>query len=574
MEEKVRKLYNEWLNHELEDDELTEDLRACKDNEEEINDRFYRSLEFGTAGLRGILGAGTNRMNIYTVGLATQGYANFLKKKFARPLVVIGFDSRKNSDVFAKTAATVLAANGVMVQIYNRLLPTPLVSYAIRKLNASGGIMITASHNPSKYNGYKVFGPDGCQIGPDVADVVAAEMNALDPFEDVKNMTLERALMEGKIQFIVENVIETFYDKVLKERIFPEAIRNTELKIVYTPLNGTGNEPVRKTFQRAGYNDVFVVPEQEKPDSDFTTCPYPNPEFREALELGLKYAEEKGADLLIATDPDCDRVGVAVKGYNGYELLTGNEVGVMMLEYIIRGKKEKDCFPKEPVAVTTIVSTPLTDKICEKYGIELKRVLTGFKYIGNEITKLEKVGKQNNYLLGYEESYGYLKGIYVRDKDAVTASLTVAEMAAYYKMKGKSLAEVKNDMYLEYGFFINNTENYAFPGASGIGKMNAIMDKLRSERLDGVTGLRLIRFADYLESYEEKIGGERTAIELPKSNVLCFNFENDFTVLMRPSGTEPKIKFYYTTKGETKQEAEEQYAELSAKIKKYFGFDK
>lgn len=574
MEEKVRKLYNEWLNHELEDDELTEDLRACKDNEEEINDRFYRSLEFGTAGLRGILGAGTNRMNIYTVGLATQGYANFLKKKFARPLVIIGFDSRKNSDVFAKTAATILAANGVMVQIYNRLLPTPLVSYAIRKLNASGGIMITASHNPSKYNGYKVFGSDGCQIGPDVADVVAAEMNALDPFEDVKNMTFERALMEGKIQFIVENVIETFYDKVLKECIFPEAIRNTELKIVYTPLNGTGNEPVRKTFQRAGYNDVFVVPEQEKPDSNFTTCPYPNPEFREALELGLKYAEEKDADLLIATDPDCDRVGVAVKGYNGYELLTGNEVGVMMLEYIIRGKKEKDCFPKEPVAVTTIVSTPLTDKICEKYGVELKRVLTGFKYIGNEITKLEKVGKQNNYLLGYEESYGYLKGIYVRDKDAVTSSLMVAEMAAYYKMKGKSLAEVKNDMYLEYGFFINNTENYAFPGASGIGKMNAIMDKLRSERLEGVTGLRLIRFADYLESYEEKIGGEKTTIDLPKSNVLCFNFENDFTVLMRPSGTEPKIKFYYTTKGETKQEAEEQYAELSAKIKKYCGLDK
>lgn len=573
MEEKVLKLYNEWKNYDLEDEELVEDLRNCENNEDEIFDRFYRSLEFGTAGLRGILGAGTNRMNIYTVGLATQGYANFLKKKYSRPLVIIGFDSRKNSDVFARTAATILAANGVMVQIYNRLLPTPLVSYAIRKLNASGGIMITASHNPSKYNGYKVFGSDGCQIGPDVADVVAEEMNALNPFEDIKNMPFERALMEGKIQFIVENVIETFYDKVLKERIFPEAIQNTELKIVYSPLNGTGNEPVRKTFQRAGYNDVFVVPEQEKPDSNFTTCPYPNPEFREALELGLKYAKERDADILIATDPDCDRVGVAVKSIDGYELLTGNEVGVMMLEYIIRGKKEKDCFPKEPVAVTTIVSTPLTDKICENYGVDLKRVLTGFKFIGNEITKLEKTNKQNNYLLGYEESYGYLKGIYVRDKDAVTSSLMVAEMAAYYKMKGKSLAEVRNDMYLEYGFFINHTDNYAFPGAEGGDKMKAIMERLRSERLEGVTGLRLIHFADYLEQYEENINGERTAIDLPKSNVLCFNFENDFTVLMRPSGTEPKIKFYYTTKGETKEDAEEMYAEMSAKIKKYCGLN-
>ncbi|MEG2001497.1 MAG: phospho-sugar mutase [Clostridia bacterium] len=567
----VDKLFKQWMLAELEDEELQQDLESCQGKQDEVFDRFYKNLEFGTAGLRGILGAGTNRMNIYTVGLATQGYANFLKKNFSHPSVCIGFDSRKNSDVFASRAARIFAANGISVYLYNRLLPTPLVSYGIRKLKTSGGIMITASHNPAQYNGYKVFGDDGCQIGPDVADVVLEEIAKLDMFNDVKIMNFDDAVSKGRIQYIFENVIETFYEKVLNERIFGEAITKTDLRIVYTPLNGTGNEPVRKVLDRAGYKDVLVVPEQEYPDPNFTTCKYPNPEFKEALELGLKYAKEKDADILIATDPDCDRVGIAVKSADGYSLMSGNEVGVMLLEYICRGKIEKDIFPKAPVAVKTIVSTPLTDKICEKYKIDLKDVLTGFKFIGNEITKLEKVGKENNYLFGYEESYGYLKGIYVRDKDAVTASLLIAEMTAYYKMKGKSLDKVRNEMYQEYGYFINNTENYAFPGASGKDKMSDIMNNLRVTRLSGVEGLKLVKFADYEEQYSEVIGASRVPLDFPKSNVLSFSFENDITILMRPSGTEPKIKFYYTTKGETYEQAMEIYKDVSAKMKAFCG---
>ena len=565
----IDKLFKQWMTADLQDHELVADLDSCEGNQEEIFDRFYRSLEFGTAGLRGILGAGTNRMNIYTIGVATQAFANYLKKHYTHPSVVIGFDSRKNSDVFAKHTAQVLAANGIIVHLFNRLLPTPLVSYAVRQLKASGGVMVTASHNPAKYNGYKVFGDDGCQIGPDIADVVYAEMNSLDMFTGVKSMTFEAALSRGRIHFVVENVIETFYEKVLNERIFAEASREVKLSIVYSPLNGTGNEPLKKVFARAGYDDVFIVPEQEYPDSNFTTCPYPNPEMKEAMALGLKYADKRNADLLIATDPDCDRVGVAVRTDKGMELLSGNEVGVMMLEYICRGKLEKQIFPKQPVAVKTIVSTPLTDKICDKYKIDLKNVLTGFKFIGNEITKLEKVGKEGNFLLGYEESYGYLKGIYVRDKDAVTASLMVAEMAAYYKMKGKSLGKVREEMYEEYGYFINNTENYGFEGATGKDKMIEIMNLLRTSRLEGVLDVKLVTFADYEEQYSEYIGRDRVTLDFPKSNVLSFNFENDITVLMRPSGTEPKIKFYYTTKGKTYKESMELYNVVSGKIKEF-----
>ena len=565
----IDKLFKQWMTADLQDSELVADLDNCVGNQDEIFDRFYRSLEFGTAGLRGVLGAGTNRMNIYTVGVATQAFANYLKKHYAHPSVVIGFDSRKNSDVFAKYTARVLTANGILVHLFNRLLPTPLVSYAVRQLKASGGVMVTASHNPAKYNGYKVFGDDGCQIGPEVADVVYAEMNSLDMFNGVKIMPFDTALSKGRIQFVVENVIETFYEKVLNERIFAEANKETKLSIVYSPLNGTGNEPVRKVLARAGYDDVFVVPEQEYPDINFSTCPFPNPEIKEAMELGLKYAEKRRADILIATDPDCDRVGIAVRTEGGMKLLSGNEVGVMMLEYICRGKIEKEIFPKNPVAVKTIVSTPLTDKICEKYNIDLKNVLTGFKFIGNEITKLEKVGKEGNYLLGYEESYGYLKGIYVRDKDAVTAVLMIAEMAAYYKMKGMSLGRVRENMYEEYGYFINNTENYGFEGATGKEKMTEIMNVLRTSRLEGVLDEKLVKFEDYEEQYSEVIGKDRVTLEFPKSNVLSFSFENDITVLMRPSGTEPKIKFYYTTKGKTFDESMEVYHRVSSKIKEF-----
>ncbi len=566
----IDKLFKQWINFKLEDSDLIDDLNIAKDSEEGIFDRFYKNLEFGTAGLRGILGAGTNRMNIYTVGLATQGYANYLNKNYKRPSVVIGYDSRKNSDVFAMRASRIFAANGIKVNLFNRLLPTPLVSYAIRKLKASGGVMVTASHNPAEYNGYKVFFEDGCQIGPEVADVVLDEIAKLDMFKDVKIMDESTALEQGKIQYVVENVIETFYDKVFAERIFPEAGAMADLKIVYTPLNGTGNEPVRKVLAKSGYDKVIVVKEQEHPDPNFTTCKYPNPEFKEALNLGLQTAKAVNADLLIATDPDCDRVGIAVKTDDGFELLTGNEVGVMLLEYIIRGKIEKGTFPKNPVAVRTIVSTPLTDKICEKYGVDLKKVLTGFKFIGNEISKLEKVNKQSSYLLGYEESYGYLKGTFVRDKDAVTASLLIAEMASFYKMKGKSLAMVKDEMYKEYGYFINNTENYAFAGASGKDKMTAIMSNLRKNKLSDLDGYKVVAFQDYLEGYEIDENGKRSEIDLPSSNVLGFKLEGDISVLMRPSGTEPKIKFYYTTTGQTKEKSMEVYDKISKEIKRLY----
>lgn len=566
----INKLFNEWMNADLEDEELLNDLIKIKNNKEEIFDRFYKSLEFGTAGLRGTLGAGINRMNIYTVGHATQAYANFLKKNFSRPSVVIGYDSRKNSDVFSNHASSIFAANGIKVYLFNRLLPTPLVSYAIRDLHASGGIMITASHNPAQYNGYKVFGSDGCQIGPDVADVVSSEMEKINMFSEVKLMNFQSAVEQGRIQYILENLIEDFYKLSLQERIFPEAIERTSLSIVYTPLNGTGNIPVRTVLKSAGYDDVFVVPEQEQPDPNFTTCPFPNPEIRETLELGVKYAKERNADILIANDPDCDRLGVAVKDNNDYILLTGNEVGVMMLEYICRGKIEKEIFPSNPVAVKTIVSTPLTNKICEKYGIDLKDVLTGFKFIGNEITKLEKMGRERDYLLGYEESYGYLKGIYVRDKDAVSSSLMIAEMAAYYKMKGKSLAKVRDEMYKEYGYFINHTDNFYFEGSKGKEKINAIMNNLRDSRLEGVLDEKLIKFVDYEEQYSEEIGKSRIPqTELPKSNVLSFTFDNDITILMRPSGTEPKIKFYYTTKGVTAEAANEIYENISSKLEAF-----
>lgn len=565
-----RKIYQEWCEAGMKTAELVADLKSAEGDEESIKDRFYRDLEFGTAGLRGELGAGTNRMNVYTVSRASRGLCEFLKAEKADFSVGIGYDSRNNSTLFAEVTACVVASEGGTAYLYDRLLPTPLLSYVTRELNLDAGVMVTASHNPAKYNGYKVFGGDGCQIGPEVADVVLEKIDSLDLLSSFdETLNFEALLAEGKIKYVPEKIVDDFYVVALAERIFPEAITKTSLKITYTPLNGTGNEPVRKILAMAGYDDVTVVAEQEMPDGNFTTCSYPNPEFREALELGLRDAKANDSDLLIATDPDADRVGIAVKDGDDYTLLSGNEVGVMLLEYIVRGKIDKGAFPKTPVAVKTIVSTPLTDKICKKYNIDLKDVLTGFKFIGNEITKLEKVGREEDYLLGYEESYGYLKGRYVRDKDAVTASLLIAEMASYYKMKGQSLADVRKDMYEEYGYLLNYTENYSFPGAEGMVEMKGIMDKMREDKFANL-GKKVIAFADYFDGYKvDNVAMTKEVIDFPKSNVLSFSFEDDLKIIIRPSGTEPKIKLYYTVGGKSFDESHENYAEISAVVKKY-----
>ena len=562
-------LFNEWKNAVV-DEELKFDLDFAEKSQDEILDRFYRELDFGTAGLRGILGAGTNRMNLYTISKATRGLGEYLKENFEDVKVVIGYDSRKNSQLFAKLSSVVLASMGAKVYLFDRLLPTPLVSFAIRELSCTAGVMITASHNPAKYNGYKVFGDDGCQIGPEVADVVLAKIGGIDTLKSYdETLNFDDFLAEGKIEYIDESILKKFYSLTLNERVFPEAIEKTSLSITYTPLNGTGNEPVRAVLEMAGYTDVKVVKEQEMPDDTFKTCPYPNPEFKEALALGLRDAKINGSDLLIATDPDCDRVGIAVLENGEYLLLSGNEVGVMLLEYIIKGKKEKGVFPSQPVAVKTIVSTPLTDKICAKYGVELKDVLTGFKFIGNEISKLEKFGKEENYLFGYEESYGYLKGKYVRDKDAVTASLLIAEMAAYYKMKGLSLADVRTSMYEEFGYLMNYTENFSFPGAEGMDTMKEIMDKMRADKFKDL-GIRLISFADYEDKYQvDYISMLKMPIDLPSSNVLSFTFDNDLKIIIRPSGTEPKIKLYYTVSGKSFDESVKNYKEISSVVSKY-----
>ncbi len=563
-------IFEEWKKHGITIPELAKDMAEADGNEEEIKDRFYRDLEFGTAGLRGILGAGTNRMNVYTVARATKGLCEFLQSEKADVSVGIGYDSRHNSDVFAEVSACVLASMGAKVWLFDRLLPTPLLSFAVRELGCDSGIMVTASHNPAKYNGYKVFGGDGCQIGPEVADVVLEKIDNLDLLGSYDETLDFKAFLEaGKIEYIPNKIVDDFYEIALKERVFPEAATSVPLSITYTPLNGTGNEPVRKILELAGYANVSVVKEQEMPDSNFTTCAYPNPEFKEALALGLRDAKASGSDLLIATDPDADRVGIAVKEGDDFTLLSGNEVGVMLLEYIIRGKIEKGTFPKTPVAVKTIVSTPLTDKICAKHGIDLKDVLTGFKFIGNEITKLEAVGREEDYLLGYEESYGYLKGKYVRDKDAVTASLIIAEMAAYYKMKGLSLADVRENMYKEYGYLLNYTENFSFPGAEGMVEMASIMSKMREDKFKNL-GIKQVAFADYYEGYKvDMLSMTKTPIEFPKSNVLSFSFEGDLKIIIRPSGTEPKIKLYYTVSGHSFEESASNYAEISAKVKEY-----
>ena len=569
----IQELYKLWCEKATDDPDLTAELSSIQNDEEGINDRFYRSLEFGTGGLRGVIGAGTNRMNIYTVRRATQGFANYINEAYKNPSVAVSYDSRIKSDTFAKAAAGVFAANGIHVHIYKQLMPTPMLSFAVRELNCQAGVMVTASHNPSKYNGYKAYGADGCQLSVDESEKVIDKVNELDMFSGVKCMPFEEALSSGMAEYIDDSVIEKFYDHVIAEGLNTDLIKDSGLKVVYTPLNGTGNIPVRHILDKIGVKDVTVVPEQEKPDGNFTTCPYPNPEIKEALEYGLRLCDKVKPDLLLATDPDCDRVGIAVPDPDGnYVLFSGNEVGAMLLEYICSERTRQGTMPKDPITVKTIVTTDIIKKIAAEYGVEVIEVLTGFKFIGEQIGILEKKNEENRYVFGYEESYGYLSGSYVRDKDAVNASMLICEMAAFYRTKGITLLQARENMYNKYGVFCHKQQSFTFEGKAGMTKMGEIMDDLRTNKPAEIGGLKVVKFCDYAKRVSLDIAtGKESAITLPKSNVLVFNLENDAGVIIRPSGTEPKIKVYYTATGETRAKAEEVEAKLIEDFAKRIG---
>lgn len=571
----IKKLYNEWLENAVEDKDLTAELESIKNNEDEIYDRFYTALKFGTAGLRGIIGAGTNRMNIYVVRQATQGLANYVLKKYGKGSVAISHDSRIKADLFMNEAARVLAANGIKVYITSELQPTPVLSYLVRYFKCQAGIMVTASHNPAAYNGYKAYGEDGCQMTDVAANTVYDEISKLDMFKDVKIADFDEAVSNGMIEYVDESVYDAYLEKVMEQQVNPGICEGADLKVVYTPLNGTGNKLVRKVLGKIGVKDVIVVPEQELPDGNFTTCPYPNPEIKEALAKGLELCEKEQPDLLLATDPDADRVGIAVKDYDGsYRLISGNEDGVMLTNYILSCKKASGKLPEKPVVVKTIVTTKLINKLCEKYDCELKNVLTGFKYIGEVILNLEKKHEENRYLFGFEESYGYLSGTYVRDKDAVVASMLVCEMAAYYKKQGKSLAEVIDGLYEEFGYYLNQTYSFEFDGAAGMQKMADIMTAVRDNIPKSIAGYDVVKVSDYLLKKETEIAtGSATDIELPKSNVIALHLSGDNAVIIRPSGTEPKIKLYITSVGKNKTDATEICEKLVIASKEILGIE-
>ena len=571
----IKQTYNEWLENAVEDKDLTAELESIKNNEDEIYDRFYTALKFGTAGLRGIIGAGTNRMNIYVVRQATQGLANYVLKKYGNGSVAISHDSRIKADLFMNEAARVLAANGIKVYITSELQPTPVLSYLVRYFKCQAGIMVTASHNPAAYNGYKAYGEDGCQMTDVAANTVYDEISKLDMFKDVKIADFDEAVKSGMIEYVDESVYDTYLEKVMEQQVNPGVCNGADLKVVYTPLNGTGNKLVRKVLGKIGVNDVVVVPEQELPDGNFTTCPYPNPEIKEALAKGLELCEKEQPDLLLATDPDADRVGIAVKDYDGsYRLISGNEDGVMLTNYILSCKKASGKLPEKPVVVKTIVTTKLINKLCEKYGCELKNVLTGFKYIGEVILNLEKKHEENRYLFGFEESYGYLSGTYVRDKDAVVASMLVCEMAAYYKKQGKSLAEVIDGLYEEFGYCLNQTYSFEFDGAAGMQKMSNIMTAVRDNTPKSIAGYDVVKVSDYLLRKETDVAtGSVTDIDLPKSNVIALHLADDNAVIIRPSGTEPKIKLYITSVGKDKDNAAEICEKLVVASKEILGVE-
>ena len=554
--------YQRWLAADLQDADLSPELRKIQGNDEEIKDRFAVSLQFGTAGLRGVLGAGTNRMNIYVVAQATQGLANWVKTQGGTQTVAISFDTRLKSDVFSKTAAGVLAANGIKVRIYDAAMPVPALSFATRYYNCNAGIMVTASHNPAKYNGYKAYGPDGCQMPDQAADVVYNEIQKIDVLNGAQQISFAQGVEDGRIRFVGDDCKKAFYEAIESCQVRPGLAATSGLKLVYSPLNGSGLVPVTQVLKDIGITDITIVPEQEYPNGYFTTCSYPNPEIYAALESGLKLAKECDADLMLATDPDADRVGIAMKCPDGtYELVTGNEMGALLLDYICAGRIEKGTMPKDPVAVMSLVSTPLAKAIAKHYNVELRSVLTGFKWIGDQILNLEKNHQEDRFIFGFEESYGYLAGSYVRDKDAVVASMLICEMAAYYRANGSSIKQRLEEIYSQYGRYFNKTDSFEFPGLSGMDKMAGIMAQLRKEPLTAIGAHKIAKAVDFKKS--EETG-------LPPANVLLYELENGATVIIRPSGTEPKIKAYFTTLGKDLAEAQAQKDELAAAVEPIF----
>lgn len=571
----IKELYSLWLNNTKDEKEIYDELVSVEGKDDEILDRFYKNLEFGTGGLRGVIGAGTNRMNVFTVNQATQGLADYLNAEFDSPSVAIAHDSRINSDVFAKGAAEVLAGNGIKVYFYPELVPTPMLSFAVRHFLCSSGIVITASHNPSQYNGFKCYDPHGYQMTDEGAAKTYGYIQKVDMFTGVKKLAFDEGIKNGMIEYIDNDVYEEFYKAVLGECINPEVSKKSDLKIIYTPLNGTGNKPVRTVLSRMGFKDVTVVPSQENPDGHFPTCPYPNPEIRQAFEEAIKLAEEIGGDLLLATDPDCDRVGIAVNDGGEYKLMTGNEVGVMLSQYLLSCRKEQGTLPKDPAIIKTIVTTNLIEKVAKDYNCKIYNLLTGFKYIGELVTELESKGEADNFVLGMEESYGYLTGIHARDKDAVNGASLVCEMAAYYKEKeGKNLYRVMQDIYKKYGMYLNTLLNFAFAGAEGMDKMKNIMSSLRANPPKEIAGLEVTKVSDYLTGVStDTKSGVQEKITLPKSNVLAFSLPGGNSAIIRPSGTEPKIKVYVTAVGKDREDAQRLTDEISKCMKGFIGVE-
>ena len=569
----IEKLYSLWCEKATEP-EIAEELKSIAGNREEILDRFWQNLSFGTAGLRGVLGAGPNRMNVYTVGQATQGLADYLNENFDAPSVVIGYDSRINSDRFASYAATVLAANGVKAYLFPELIPTPVVAYAVKRLGCSSGIVITASHNPSKYNGYKCYDPRGYQMTDEAAARTLEFINACDIFDGVKTMDFDEALAAGTIEYLDEAFLDDYYAKVLSRAVNPDACKKAGLSVLYTPLNGTGNKPVRKILSMIGVQNVKVVPSQELPDGNFPTCPFPNPEIREAFNEALKLAETEKADLLLATDPDCDRVGIAVLTNGEYQLLSGNEVGCLLCDYILGQKQAKGALAEKPVVVKSIVTTDMATAIAASYGAQVENVLTGFKYIGELMTGLENRGEADRFELGFEESYGYLSGMQAKDKDAVNASMMICEMASFYKLQGKTLVDVMNGLYEKFGYWNNQLFNFYFEGADGMAKMVAMMDGLRGAYPQQVGGKRIASVTDYkLRKTVELANGAEAPVTLPVSNVIVLQVENGDKVIVRPAGTEPKIKIYAMVQGAAKEDALAQTARYEKDITALLGIE-
>lgn len=560
--------YQLWLDNA--DTATVEELKGISGNDGEIKDRFYRTLEFGTAGLRGVIGAGPNRMNTYVVGQATQGLANQLIKTNpdgAKLSVAIAYDSRHKSDVFAKDAAVILAANGIKAYLFEELKPVPELSFAVRYKNATAGIAVTASHNPAKYNGYKVYGADGAQLNPELASIVLEEIDKTNMFTDVKRCDFDTAVKEGMIELMGDAVEEAYLDRVQEQSINPELTKEkgNTLSFVYTPFHGSGNKPVRKILKRIGFNNVVVVKEQELPDGDFPTVESPNPENKEGFTIAIEYAKKCGADLIVGTDPDADRVGILVKNEAGeYVTFTGNQVGALLTEYILDSMKEKGNLPNDGYVVKTIVTTNIIKAMCESYGVEMKEVLTGFKFIGEKIKESEETGK-GTYLFGFEESYGYLKGTYARDKDAVVATMLIAEMALYYQERGSSVFEQMDKIYQKYGYYKEQVESVTMEGIEGLEKIKNIMEDVRKNPPTTVAGKKVLAIRDYQTSVRTELeSGKTEEILLPKSNVIYLELEDDNNFIIRPSGTEPKIKLYCLLKGETKEDAEK----LSELVKK------